>query len=48
MLLGLGMLHRDGAFVLAGYAATLATLAYFAVLIAAAIEGGMRLGAALG
>jgi hypothetical protein len=48
ILLGLGMLHRDGAFVLAGYAATLATLAYFAVLIAVAIQGGMRLGAALG
>lgn len=48
MLLGLGMLHRDGAFVLAGYAATLATLAYFAVLIGAAVWGGMELGAALG
>jgi hypothetical protein len=48
ILLGLGMLHRDGAFVLAGYAATFATLAYFAVLISAAVWGGMELGAALG
>ena len=47
MLLGLGMLHRDGAFVLAGYAATLLTVLYFAVLIGAAIWGGMELGAAL-
>jgi hypothetical protein len=48
ILLGLGMLHRDGAFVLAGYAAILATLLYFGVLIGAAIWGGMELGAALG
>jgi len=48
ILLGLGMLHRDGAFVLAGYAATLATLAYFTFLIGAAIYGGMELGALLG
>lgn len=47
ILLGLGMLHRDGAFVLAGYAATAATLAYFAFLIGAAIYGGMELGALL-
>jgi len=47
MLLGLGMLHRDGAFVLAGYASTAATLAYFAVLIGAAVWGGMRLGEGL-
>jgi hypothetical protein len=48
MLLGLGMLYRDGAFVIAGYAATAATLAYFAALIAAAVWGGMRLGEVLG
>lgn len=44
MFLALGMLHRDGAFVLAGYATTLGTLVYFGVLIAGAIYGGMELG----
>lgn len=48
ILLGLGMLHRDGAFVLAGYAGTLATLGYFAFLIGLAVYGGAELGAWLG
>ena len=48
ILLALGMLHRDGAFVLAGYASIALTLVYFAALIGAAIYGGMELGAALG
>jgi len=47
ILLGLGMLHRDGAFVLAGYASILATLLYFGLLIGAAIYGGMELGTLL-
>jgi hypothetical protein len=47
ILLALGMLHRDGAFVLAGYASIALTLVYFAALIGAAIYGGLELGALL-
>jgi hypothetical protein len=40
LFLSLGMLERDGAFILAGYALTLATIVYFAVLVAGAVMAG--------
>ncbi|HYE92486.1 MAG TPA: exopolysaccharide biosynthesis protein, partial [Terriglobales bacterium] len=40
LFLSLGMLQRDGAFILAGYALTLATIVYFSVLAVGAIMAG--------
>jgi len=41
--LAIGMLQRDGVFVVLGYLAILATIVYFAALIAAAVAAGMGL-----
>jgi hypothetical protein len=40
LFLALGMLERDGAFILAGYVMNLATIVYFGVLFAGAVMAG--------
>jgi hypothetical protein len=40
LFLSLGMLQRDGAFIVAGYVMNLATIAYFGVLAVGAIMAG--------
>ncbi|MGH3090365.1 MAG: exopolysaccharide biosynthesis protein, partial [Rubrobacteraceae bacterium] len=43
LFLAIGMLQRDGVFVAFGYIAIVATIVYFAALIAAAVAAGMGL-----
>jgi len=48
LFLAIGMLQRDGVFVLLGYLAIVATIVYFAALIAAAVAAGVGLSRLLG
>lgn len=48
LFFALGMLQRDGVFIIAGYVMTFITVVYFAALLIAALAGGQALGRLLG